>query len=79
MGKTPTSSTEKVIPEWLSSALKPLLSGSASNLAQFSAQGNNVLQGHPAGAAGPAKDPSRATANPNQGAHLADIIASRGA
>ena len=53
MGKQPTSSTEKIIPDWLLSSLKPLLSQSAGNLNQFAAQGQNVLQGRPAGEAAP--------------------------
>ena len=80
MGKTPTSTTKKEIPDWLAHALKPLLSQSASGLAQFGAQGQNVLQGRPAGEAGPAIDPSRVTSAPGGGGlRLADLIANQGA
>ena len=72
MGKPQSSTTEKVIPDWLSGALKPLLSGSAANLANFSAQGNNILQGRPAG------DPKQATVNPNQGNRLREMMLARG-
>jgi hypothetical protein len=58
VGKSPTSTTTKQIPDWLASALKPLLSQSASGLAQFGAQGQNILQGHPAGAGRGPIDPT---------------------
>lgn len=73
MGKQPTSTTKKEIPEWLAASLKPLLSGSAANLAQFSQQGNNILQGRPAG------DPSQAGPAPGgQAGRLREMMLARG-
>lgn len=46
-GGSSTTTSQPQIPEWLSAALKPLLSGAAGNLSRFSQQGQNVLQGVP--------------------------------
>ena len=53
-GGSATTTTERQIPAWLANALKPLLAQSARGMAQFGAQGQNVLQGFdPGRAAGP--------------------------
>ena len=51
MSKGGSSTTETTIPDWLSGALRPLLAQSARNAQVFGAQGNNILQGLPAGGA----------------------------
>ena len=73
MGKEPTSSTEKIIPDWLAASLKPLLSQSASGLARFGAQGQNILQGRPAGGdQSGAIDPSRILGRGRNGQDVAN-------
>jgi len=53
-GGSSQTTSEKQIPAWLSKALKPLLSQSATGLAKFGAQGQNILQGFdPGKIAGP--------------------------
>ena len=58
-GGSSTTTSEKQIPAWLTSALKPLLQQSTKGLAQFGAQGQNILQGHAAGSTGGPIDPSQ--------------------
>lgn len=53
MGKQPKSSTQNTFPPWLMESLKPLIGGATSNAAQFMQQGQNVLQGRPAGGGAP--------------------------
>lgn len=62
MGKQPSSSTQNTFPPWLMQSLRPLVGGAAGNAANFMAQGQNVLQGMPAGGAG---QPGRGGGNPH--------------
>lgn len=45
MSKQGSSTTERTIPDWLESALKPLMTNSTAALGNFQKQGQNILQG----------------------------------
>ena len=45
--KNPKSETQQTFPPWLEKMLQPLIGNSVGRLNEFSAQGNNVLQGRP--------------------------------